>query len=167
MLSDQYKLFCENYIINFNGTEAAIKAGFSEKTARSQASRLLTRVDIQQYISELTEKRSERVKVTADDVINELAKLAFLNVDDLYCDITGELLPVSEMNDKAKAAISSIETKSIRVGKDSYKKVNVAKTYSKEKALELLGKHLGIYEMDNKQKNQNITVNLSDSDAEI
>ena len=167
MLSDQQKRFCENYVISLNATEAAIKAGYSERSAKTQGSRLLCDDACKEYISELVSKRSERTQITSDMVINELAKLAFLDLDDLYCEITGELLPISEMNDKAKAAISSIETKSIRVGKNSYKKVNVAKTYSKEKALELLGKHLGIYEADNKQKNQNITVNLSDSDAEI
>lgn len=165
MLSDQQKRFCEEYIIDFNGTRAATKAGY--KSAKTQASRLLSQDNIQQYVQKLISERSERVKVTADDVVYELSKLALVNVEDLYCEITGELLPISEMNEKAKAAISSLETKSIRVGKDSYKKVKVAKTYSKEKALELLGKHLGIYEIDNKQKNQNITVNLSESDAEI
>lgn len=165
MLSEQQKRFCEEYIIDFNGTRAATKAGY--KSAKTQASRLLSQDNIQEYVQEIIQKRSKRVNVTADDVINELAKLAFVSVEDLYCEITGDLLPINEMNEKAKAAISSLETKSIRVGKDSYKKINVAKTYSKEKALELLGKHLGIYEMDNKQKNQNITVTMSDSDAKI
>jgi len=165
MLNDQQKRFCEEYIVDFNGTRSATKAGY--KSAKTQASRLLSQDNIQQYVQELIQKRSKRVNVTSDMVISELAKLAFLDLDDLYCDITGELLPIEEMGEKAKAAICSLETTSVRVGKDSYQKVRVAKTYSKEKALELLGKHLGIYEADNKQKNQNITVSLSDSDAEI
>ena len=174
MLSDQHKLFCENYIINFNATEAAKKAGFSEKTARSQASRLLSRVDIQEYISELVQKRSKRAKVSADDVINELAAIAFCDTSEFYCDITGELLQPHELEGNARKAVNSFKSlKTQKFSKDGEQKgrtvetIDEYKRHDKMKALELLGKHLGIYELDNKQKNQNITVNLSDSDAEI
>lgn len=159
MLSEQQKRFCEEYIIDFNATRASIAAGYSEKTAASQTTRLLSYVDVQDYIQELISERSERVKVTADDVINELAKIAFCDVSDFYDELG--LRPISELNDKAKAAVSSYATKRIKVGKDKFEDVPIMKMHDKSKALELLGKHLGVFEKDNAQKqpvNQNINV---------
>jgi len=59
-LSEKQKRFCEEYTVDFNGLQAAIRAGYSEKTANQQASRLLTKVNIQQYIKGLQEKLSKK-----------------------------------------------------------------------------------------------------------
>lgn len=74
-LKEQKKLFCEEYIVDLNATQAAIRAGYSEDSARQQGSRLLTNDDIQGYITELQAKRSERVQLTADDVLRDLLEL--------------------------------------------------------------------------------------------
>ena len=67
-LSVKHKRFCEEYLVDLNATQAAIRAGYKEKTARSQGQRLLTNVDIQKYIAELQKKQSERTGITADTV---------------------------------------------------------------------------------------------------
>jgi len=149
-LTEQQQRFCEEYIIDLNGTQSAIRAGYSKKTANEQASRLLTNVNVQRYIQELKAKRSERSAITADMVIAEIAKVAMLNVEDFYDDIG--LKPLSELDDAAKAAISSYQVKRIKTGKDKFEDVPIVKTHDKMKALELLGKHLGVFEKDNKQK---------------
>lgn len=149
-LNAKQKRFCEEYIIDLNGTQAAIRAGYSAKTAGEQAGRLLGDVRIQEYIQELKTERSDRTNITADMVVQEIAKVAMLNVEDFYDDIG--LKPLSELDDKAKAAISSYQTKRIKVGKDEWEDIPIMKVHDKMKALELLGKHVGVFEKDNHQK---------------
>ena len=62
--------FCREYIVDLNGTQAAIRAGYSEKTANEQAARLLTNVSVKEYVQSLMDKRSARVDITADYVLN-------------------------------------------------------------------------------------------------
>lgn len=101
-LTDKQKRFCEEYLVDLNATQAAIRAGYKVKTARSQGQRLLTNVDIQRYLSELMKKRSERTGIDADTVLEELRRVALTDAK-----ITGS---------------------------------------EKLKALELLGKHIGIFD---------------------
>ena len=68
-LNDKQEQFCKEYIIDLNATQAAIRAGYSEKTAEAQASRLLTNVKVSNRIQELKQKRSERTEIKADDVL--------------------------------------------------------------------------------------------------
>ena len=157
-LNDQHKLFCEEYIINFNATDAAIKAGYSEKTASSQASRLLRNVNIQAYIKDLNEKRSERVQVTADDILKEYCKIAFCDVSDFY-DERG-LKPISELSDKAKASVSSYAIKRVKNSNGEFEDVPIMKFHDKLKALELAGKCLGIGEESNEVHTSEIKVSF-------
>ena len=76
-LTDKQEVFCKEYIIDFNATRAAIAAGYSEKTARKIGSENLAKLDIQHRIKELTGERNERTEITADRVVQELAKFAF------------------------------------------------------------------------------------------
>ena len=62
MLNEKQKQFCEEYIIDLNGTQAAIRAGYSAKTANEQAAQLLAKLSIQEYVQKIKNKRSERVK---------------------------------------------------------------------------------------------------------
>jgi len=143
----QYRTFAQEYIIKFNGTEAAIKAGYSEKTASSQASRLLTHVKVQEFIQEYIKGREERTKITGDMVIKELGKIAFSDIREIY-DNTGRLLEPQELSDNAAASISSFKVTSVQIGSKENpeeKTIEEYRRYSKEKALELLGKHLGLF----------------------
>jgi len=74
-LTEKQKLFCEYYIIDFNGAEAARKAGYSEKGAKQEASRMLTNADLMLYLQALKEERMIRVKYDQDDVITTLQKI--------------------------------------------------------------------------------------------
>ncbi|MGI4886112.1 MAG: terminase small subunit [Janthinobacterium lividum] len=73
-LNLKQKRFCEEYIIDLNATQAAIRAGYSENTAYSQGQRLLKDVEIQVYIQSLMNKRAERVEITADYVLNTVVE---------------------------------------------------------------------------------------------
>jgi len=71
-LTGKQKLFANEYLIDLNATQAAIRAGYSEKTARSQGQRLLTNVDIQALTSQCIDKRTERTEIDADYVLRTI-----------------------------------------------------------------------------------------------
>jgi len=140
----QYRTFAQEYLINnFNGTKAAIKAGYSEKTASSQASRLLSHAKVQEYIEEYGKEREKRTEVTGDMVIKELAKMAFADIRDLYDE--GRLLLPHELDDKVAASISSFKTRREGDPEEGFYEVEEYKRHSKEKALELLGRHFALF----------------------
>jgi len=147
--NDQNELFCQEYIIDLNGTKAAERAKYSKKTAAQQASRLLSNVKIQNRIAELKEIRSERTVITQDMVLRELKILAMSDfrdygeiVDPYGTKITDrlKLKTFAEIKGDATRAIKSI---SEHITKDGIQLK--FKLHGKEKPLELLGKHLGMF----------------------
>ena len=80
-LNPKQERFCQEYVVDLNAAQAAIRAGYSQKTARSIGQRLLTNVDIASRISELQSGLQETTKITAERVIKELAKGAFAELD--------------------------------------------------------------------------------------
>lgn len=79
-LTPKQAAFCEEYLIDLNATQAAIRAGYSGKTARSQAQRMLTNVDIKNEVLRLMGNRSDEVTVTAAQVLKEFVALAFYDI---------------------------------------------------------------------------------------
>lgn len=143
ILTEKQKIFCKEYIIDFNATQAAIKAGYSEKTATVIANQTLTKLYVQEYIKKLMAKREERTEITADMVVKELAKLAFSDTRKLY-DESRLMLP-HELDDNTAATISSFKTRREGSAEEGFYEVEEYKRYDKTKALELLGRHLGIF----------------------
>ena len=131
----------EEYLIDLNATQAAIRAGYSPKTANEQGNRLLTNVSVQTELNKQMAKRSRRTGVTQDRVVRELAKIAFLDMTQVVDD-HGRIRDDATPEDRA--CIESIKYKSSSgdQGESVEREVKVA---SKLKALELLGKHLGMY----------------------
>lgn len=140
-LREKQQLFVDEYLIDLNGTQAAIRAGYSAKTANEQASRMLTKVSIQQAISEKMAERSKRTGVNQDRVVQELAKIAFLKMTDVV-DHNGKIKDDASEDDLS--CIESIKYKHSDTDTGSSTEREV-KTASKLKALELLGKHLGMW----------------------
>lgn len=138
-LTDKQKRFCEEYLIDLNATQAAIRAGYKEKTAYAQGQRLLKKVEAQDYLQKLMNERSQRTEITADRVLAELAAIAFSDRTELaQVDEDGMVTftPTEQLGDNAKKTIAGIEN-----GKYGTK----VTTYDKVKALELIGKHLGLF----------------------
>ena len=138
-MTDKQERFCEEYMIDLNATQAAIRAGYSPKTAREQAPRLLANVSIQNRIAQLQAEQSRRTGVSADRVVRELAKIAFANASDLIDPETASVKLDASRDDLA--AIQSIKVKSF--GEDGLE--HEIKLADKLRALDLLGKHLGMY----------------------
>lgn len=161
-LSLRQKAFAEEYIIDFNAAQAAIRAGYAVKGSGSITSNLLGNEYVQAYLKVLMGERAKRLNLTQDMVVKELMAVAFMNVNDFYDDIG--LKPLSELDDKAKAGLSSYQMKRVKIGKDEYEDVPIMKVHDKMKALEMLGKHLGVFEKDNHQKAPKQVVNNNFND---
>jgi phage terminase small subunit len=74
-LNEKQQAFCREYIIDFNGTQAAIRAGYSEKTANEQASQLLAKLNVKQEIDKLIANRREDTWLTAKKVLDDIEKI--------------------------------------------------------------------------------------------
>lgn len=144
-------LFVEEYLIDLNATQAAIRAGYSVKTANEQGSRLLANVSVQSKIARKMAERSKRTGINQDRVVLELARIAFVNPKDLIDPFDASIR--SGATDDDLACIQSIKVKTMEGEKGSSIEREV-KLNDKMKALELLGKHLGMW-------NDKIDVNVA------
>lgn len=141
-MTDKQKRFCEEYLIDLNATQAAIRAGYSPKTANEQGSRLLANVSIRTHIDKAIAARSARTGVNADRVVRELARVAFVNPTEIVDPDTARVRETATDDDKA--AISAIKVK-ISQGENSDSVEREVRFADKLKALELLGKHLNMF----------------------
>ncbi|WP_375453727.1 terminase small subunit [uncultured Methylobacterium sp.] len=82
-ITDKQRRFVEEYLVDLNATQAAIRAGYSEDTARQQGHRLLTDADISDAVAEAQAARAARVQVTADQVLRELVDIATTDANEL------------------------------------------------------------------------------------
>ncbi len=150
-MTDAQKRFCDEYLIDLNATRA-YKVAYSrckkDETANVNGSKLLRNTKVQEYISEKMKDREQRTKITQDMVIKELAKIAFLDIRKLYTE-NGQLKNVADIDSETAGAISSLETLEEYEGYgDDREKIGdtqKVRLLDKTKALELLGKHLGMF----------------------
>lgn len=137
-LTPKQERFCEEYLIDLNAKQAAIRAGYSPKTAENQASRLLSIVKVQEFISEKRSKLSEKIGLSAEWVLNRLK------------DISDRCIQAEPV------MIRGLDGKLVESGEYKFDSAGA------NKATELIGRHLGVFELDNKQKSSVINVNLTD-----
>lgn len=145
--------FCKEYVIDLNGARAYREVyKCSDKAAESGACRMLRIAKVKARIVELREKLEKKTGISAESVINELAKVAFANIKS----VLGEknvIQDISQLPDEITAAVESIQSDIRHDGGDSegYTEKVKVKFYNKLGALSDLGKHLGIFEKDNEQ----------------
>lgn len=162
-LNDKQRRFVDEYLIDLNATQAAIRAGYSQKTAQEQSSRLLSNVMVQEAIAEAMKAREQRTEITQDMVLRELAKIGFSDIRKVVkwgnTEIrinTGEadsengeppkkmvevyhglcLKASSEIDDITAGAIAEVSE-----GRDGLK----VKLHDKKGALVDIGRHLGMF----------------------
>ena len=109
-LTLQQRRFGDEYIVDLNATQAAIRAGYSPKTAYSQGQRLLKNVEVQAYITKREKARAQRTEVTADNVILRLAQIAFTDISAFATWTEGavKLRPLDEIPKEALAALQEV-----------------------------------------------------------
>lgn len=141
-LTEKQKRFCDEYLIDLNATQAAIRAGYSERTAYRTGADNLKNPQIAGLITKRQVDRSARTEITQDMVLRELAKIGFANVTDFVTikrdgeAAKVEVKPTAEMPREKMGAIAGI--------KEGANGIEI-KLNDKNKALELLGKHLGMF----------------------
>lgn len=140
-LRDKQQRFVDEYLIDLNATQAAIRAGYSVKTANEQGSRLLANVSVQTAIAEKMAERSRRTGVNQDRVVLELAKIAFVKLTDII-DEKGKIKDTATEDDLACLEGYKYKYSDTDSGYSVEREVKLS---SKMKALELLGKHLGMW----------------------
>lgn len=140
-MTEKQKIFADEYLIDLNATRAyraAYPSVKKEQTAAQAGSRMLRNVKVAAYISERMEERQKRTEVTQDRVVQELAAIAFARATD-YVSVRDGIVQVKDtdqLSDLQIAAITGI--------KETQNGIEV-KLGSKEKTLELLGRHLGMW----------------------
>lgn len=147
-LTKKQEVFCNEYIIDFNATRAAIAAGYSQKSATVLGHETLRKPYVQERLQKLIEKRAARVEITQDRVLLEISRIAFFDIRELYDPQTGHLLPIDELGEDTARALSSIDVSNTRRGANSNLELETIKrirALDKKGALELLGKHLGMF----------------------
>ena len=148
-LTPKQKRFVDEYLIDLNATQAAIRAGYSPKTANEQGARLLANVSIAQTIQKAMQDREQRTEITQDRVLQEYARLAFYDPRKLF-QPDGTPKPIEALDDDTAAALAGLEvreefegTGQDRVFTGYTKKYKLA---NKLGALDSLAKHLGLFE---------------------
>lgn len=140
-LNKKQAKFALEYVVDFNATAAAKRAGYSEKTAYAQGHALLKKAEIQQKIQENIQKISDSTQITAEKVLNEVAKLAFYNPQDFF-NPDGSLKQITELTPEQASCIAGMEIIDIPKKVAKIKKVKLT---SRDAALDKLMRYLSLY----------------------
>ena len=145
-------MFAREYVIDLNGTRAAIAAGYAESGAGVEASRLLKNPNVQRKIKELQSARASKIGLKAEQVAEELQRLAFSNMLD-YMEIDEDGQPrgldLSKLTRDQAAAIQEISEDTTGGSGDGERKLVIRRRFKladKRGSLELLGRHLGMFQ---------------------
>lgn len=148
-LTKRQECFVAEYLIDLNATQAAIRAGYSPKRANAMGHENLTKPDITAAVQAAMAARSQRTEITADRVLQEYAKLAFLDPRRFY-DADGSLIPVQRLPADVAAALAGMDIVLEKAGTDEEGKTQYAETKKikftdKKAALDSIARHLGMF----------------------
>jgi len=146
-LNRKQRRFAQEYVIDLNATQSAIRAGYSKRSAYSQGQRLLKHAEVQAEIQQKRNEIAAKNDITIERVLQELAKIAYFNPQKMY-DSNNNLLTIPEMPADVAAAIGGVKV--LRDGTIEYKFID------KKGANDSLMKHLGGFEKDNEQRRAKI-----------
>lgn len=163
-LTDKQKRFCDEYLIDLNATQAAIRAGYSDKAARQVSSRLLTNANIQQYLSEKKKKTADKLDISRERVLLEYARLAFFDIRKIY-EESGDLKPITELSADEAAAIGGVKRSITTFGEGDHGGEKVAvevKIWNKNTALDSIARMQG-YNAPDKVDHTTLGESLNDT----
>lgn len=142
-LNKKQKRFVEEYLIDLNATQAAIRAGYKKSEyTDTNANKLLENTRVAEEIEKAMAERSRRTGINQDRVLQEIAKLAFVNISDVVDVKTGEVKASATKDDLACIQSIKYKTSETSNGFSVEREVKIA---DKKANLELLGRHLGMW----------------------
>lgn len=138
-LNDKQKRFCKEYVTDFNATQAAIRSGYSKKTAYKIGSENLKKPQIVEYIRQITKRTEEKLELSAERVLYEIKCLAYADPMSYYEDRGGKMVLKNpfELTDAQRRAIRSLDVKN--------GKLQSITLYNKDPALDKLGRNLKLF----------------------
>ncbi len=147
-MTPKQQCFVDEYLIDLNATQAAIRAGYSAKTAKEQGSRLLTNVDVQAAVTAAQAARSERTEIDADWVLARLAQLADTTMAD-FVDIPDTGMPSFDLGAATAEQLAAIEGLQLDTHRERGEDGGVVEKIkltlpNKLKTLELIGRHVDV-----------------------
>lgn len=137
-LTDKQEMFCKEYMIDLNATQAAIRAGYSEHTAKDIGCENLAKPNIQEYIQELKAARSKKLEITSLSVLQELHRWAYGDFTDI---MELSFSDIKELPIAIRRLITGFE-RIVSTHEDSSSEKIKINFVSKERAIELITKHL-------------------------
>lgn len=144
-LTPKQARFVAEYLVDLNGTQAAIRAGYSKRTAQEQSSDLLSKPIIAQAVARGKARQLEAAELSATRVLEEYRRLAFVDVRSFF-DERGNLKPIGQLTEEQGSALASLEViiKNAKAGDGIVDEVHKIKLWDKTRALESLAKHFGL-----------------------
>ncbi|MFG1462101.1 terminase small subunit [Xanthobacter sp. DSM 24535] len=143
-ISTKRAVFVREYLIDLNATQAAIRAGYSPKTANEQAARMLAIASVKEAVASAMREREARTEITQDRVLREVGRLAFLDISGAFAE-DGSLKALADMDPETRAAIAGLEVSEQVDAEGNFvghlKKIKLS---DKIGALTLLMRHLGM-----------------------
>lgn len=141
-LTRKQQRFVEEYLIDLNATQAAIRAGYSVRSAKEIACETLAKPHVRARVDEALAERSRRTGISQDRVLRELARLGFVNAVDVINMDQATVLGDASADDTAAIASVKVRRRPTELGDEVEREIRLT---DKLKALELLGKHLGMF----------------------
>ncbi len=145
-LTPKQQRFVDEYLVDLNATQAAIRAGYSARTAEQAGSRLLRNVQVVARIQQKNGKRLQKVELTADRVLQEIARIAFFDPRKLF-DAAGNPVPIDQLDDDTAAVVAGLDIVIERTSEDRDGGLTTVHKYrlaDKKGALALAMRHLGL-----------------------
>lgn len=142
-MTPKQEMFCREFLIDLNGTQAAIRAGYSAKTANRIATENLSKPDIKRRIEELKQQRQEVIGVDASYVLQRLIDIDQMDARDILND-DGSVKPIYDWPDVWRQSISGVDLMEISNSENVAATLKKIKWPDKIKNLELLGRHVSV-----------------------
>lgn len=171
-LNDKRRRFVAEYLVDLNGTQAAIRAGYASRRADSQAYRMLHDPDVAAAVAEAQAARAAKVELKAERVLLEVARLALADPRKLF-DAAGAPKDIASLDDDTAAAIVGLDVTELFEGRgEARSKIGLVKKYklaNKSSALELACKHLGLLKdrQDDGKGNEFVLGNMNAEERDI
>lgn len=142
-MNPRHARFAAEYLVDLNATQAAIRAGYTVKSAEVTGCKLLSNPKIAAAIAEGQQRHLDRVELTAERVLQELSRIAISDIRTVF-DARGNLVQVNGLPDAIAGAVASVEVVTRSIGEGEVEYVHKIKFWDKLKALEMLAKRLGL-----------------------